>query len=526
MIVPVACSERLLKETLWEGNGISPSCQAATGFCLARILMKLRICVNNWVNWNSLTFQLNFRIISSNFCWLLCLGSHFFFCQAELINFSDFFFFLSFVFIHIHNRKLKVKSWYQLKPLKVSFFISVYGEILWQAVSWKSRRNAALAGVTELFFETITSMSSLCKFDYSYPTFCFMFIWTKIYYLSFPKLVCTSVSFKLQTRQWSGILLPWAWDSWTECELWCLLAKFEICWENHDLRCLELLEEFWNHIPFKINTINTLNFKKLYSTQAVVTPPALPCDHVHNLRWSKYGLALSCCCNPTDLQGLLVGFVFSWDFLIVSSIGLGVTVFSLTVSEPSQKLHTFFILIFRLFLTSLAEHLYLPTVACIWLRPSVGTVLMFYFWFHLFIRLVWCFFSDINKIFKLSCKHWYLIYRVLSNNVVFCPLRVPRHHLSSCFFKILTAKLSSCPCAPVCWSPLHLLPVDSIFLMLIPVALLQSFWNAGNYLGLYFSYVFCNTSFCISLAFWLVKSLLNSYSYDLPFFSFVLKCLD
>lgn len=73
------------------------------------------------------------------------------------------------------------------------------------------------------------------------------------------------------------------------------------------------------------------------------------------------------------------------------------------------------------------------------------------------------FYSDVNKIFKSSSKHWYLIHRVLSNNVVLCLLRVPRHHLSSCFLILLTAKPPGCPCAPVCWCPLHLLLVDSIF---------------------------------------------------------------
>lgn len=64
------------------------------------------------------------------------LGQQVLFCQAELINFSEILF-LSFVFIPIHNRKLKVQSWYQLKPLKVSFCITVYGDVLWQAVSWQ-----------------------------------------------------------------------------------------------------------------------------------------------------------------------------------------------------------------------------------------------------------------------------------------------------------------------------------------------------------------------------------------------------
>lgn len=168
--------------------------------------------------------------------------------------------------------------------------------------------------------------------------------------------------------------------------------------------------------------------------------------------------------------------------------------------------------------TSLAAHLYLPTLACIWLSLSVGAVLTFYFWFHQFIRF---FYSDVSKIFKSSSKHWYLIHRVLSNNVVLCLLRVPRHHLSSCFLILLLAVPVHLCAGVLCicywWTP---------FLMVISVALVQSFWNAGNYLELYFCYIFCNTSFCISLAFWPVKSLLDSYSYDLLVFSFLLKWWD
>lgn len=118
---------------------------------------------------------------------------------------------------------------------------------------------------------------------------------------------------------------------------------------------------------------------------------SLPCGHVHNSRWSKCGLVLSCCCNPTDLQGLLWGFVFSWDFVLVSHIGLGTEYLFFLLyclfTEPSQKLHMLLVLIFSLFLTSLAAHLYFPTIACIWLSLSVGTVLMFYFWFHLLFLL-------------------------------------------------------------------------------------------------------------------------------------------
>lgn len=120
--------------------------------------MKLRICVgllNNWVHWNSLTFQLNFRVISTDFLLPFMWSQQvlfFFFCHSELINFSEILFW-SFVFIHTHNRNLKVQSRYQLKPLKISFCESVYGDVLWQAVSWQQGEISALAAVTQLFLK-------------------------------------------------------------------------------------------------------------------------------------------------------------------------------------------------------------------------------------------------------------------------------------------------------------------------------------------------------------------------------------
>lgn len=145
-------------------------------FFLPMVLMKLRTSINSWVHWNSLTFQLNLRGISNNFCWLLYQLSKSL-CHAELINFSGILFW-SFVFIHTHDEKQIVQSQHQLNPLKASFCITVHGDVLLLAVFWQLGEMTFLAVVMRLCLKRVHQMSCLCKFDYSHQSLRFIFIWT------------------------------------------------------------------------------------------------------------------------------------------------------------------------------------------------------------------------------------------------------------------------------------------------------------------------------------------------------------
>lgn len=144
---------------------------------------------------------------------------------------------------------------------------------------------------------------------------------------------------------------------------------------------------------------------------------------------------LSCCCNLTDLQGLLWGIAFSWGFAIVTHIVWGLSnsfFFSHSISSVDQAKATHIFSLNILTLSNKPSCTSLPSHCSLYWTQSFSSNSPYVLF--LISSVYQVFYSDVNKIFNLSCKHWYLIYRVLSNNVVFCLLREYQGIISALVF--------------------------------------------------------------------------------------------